>query len=124
MVEWIATTVPGWAPATMPSSPSTTSRTSTSSRTMTDTRPACSATARGVETTRAPAVVSGAVAAARASHTTSPPGQSTRCPAMGAPMCPRPTKPTAGWSRAGAGSRGSPTGAAIEVTLVTLTRAG
>ena len=94
MVEWIAITVPAAAVRRIPSGPSTTSRTCASSSTVTDTSRAVRATSAAVATAVAPSATNGSVASARTSHTTSPPGQASRRPAIGAPMFPRPMKPT------------------------------
>lgn len=68
----------------------TTSRTCSSLSTVTLMTSAAAATSATLPAAVAPASANGAVASARTSNTTSPPGQSTNRCAIGAPWLPRP----------------------------------
>ena len=63
----------------------------------------------------APCSTNGAMASARTSCTTSPPGQPTRRVAIGAPICPSPMNPTTGGDAVTAGATTSTT-TALAVT--------
>ena len=90
IVEWMAITVPGLALAA--SSP-TTSRTWASSRTVTLIMSAA-ATSATLSARVAPPSANGVIASTRTSNTVSPPGQSMSRLAIGAPILPRPMRPS------------------------------